>query len=281
MSQSHFTISFPLKSAADARALPDELSPLMPALFQAEDAIGTIHYSRFTVLSDKTFLFLGDFDGEFSQVMTDLAKHAGPVFDAIFQHVVNPPPSPVAEHVSAFVEWTANQLLDPVNVFSAYPDVTVKDIKAMAAAADVTAAGVLNPFLVILNAKSRLAFMEMKLLLRARTRGTQKDLEKVGTPHFAQFVPLEDNQIGFFTVYDGSFDTYIADFTKNIGGTFDLVFKFITSPPPSPCRKHTQEFIDYAAGANRAPIGFYQAYPGLSVQDIHALIADSQAAPAN
>ncbi len=281
MSQSHFTISFPLKSAADARALPDELSPLVPALFQAEDAIGTIHYSRFTVLSDKTFLFLGDFDGEFSQVMTDLVKHAGPVFDSIFQHVVNPPPSPVAEHVSAFVEWTANQLLDPVNVFSAYPDVTVKDIKAMAAAAGVTAAGVLNPFLVILNAKSRLAFMEMKLLLRARTRGTQKDLEKVGTPHFAQFVPLEDNQIGFFTVYDGSFDTYIADFTKNIGGTFDLVFKFITSPPPSPCRKHTQEFIDYAAGANRAPIGFYQAYPGLSVQDIHALIADSQAAPAN
>jgi hypothetical protein len=281
MSQSHFTISFPLKSAADAKALPEVLSPLMPALFQAEDAIGTIHYSRFTVLSDKTFLFLGDFDGEFSQLMTDLAQHAGPVFDAIFQHVVNPPATPVAEHVSAFVDWTANQLLDPVNIFSAYPDVTVKDIKAMAAAADVTATGVLNPFLVILNAKSRLAFMEMKLLLRARTRGTQKDLEKVGTPHFAQFVPLEDNQVGFFTVYDGSFDKYIADFTKNIGGTFDLVFKFITSPPPSPCRKHTQEFIDYAAGANRAPIGFYQAYPGLSVQDIHALIADSQAAPAN
>jgi hypothetical protein len=281
MSQSHFTISFPLKSAADAKALPEVLSPLMPALFQAEDAIGTIHYSRFTVLSDKTFLFLGDFDGEFSQLMTDLAQHAGPVFDAIFQHVVNPPASPVAEHVNAFVDWTANQLLDPVNIFSAYPDVTVKDIKAMAAAADVTGAGVLNPFLVILNAKSRLAFMEMKLLLRARTRGTQKDLEKVGTPHFAQFVPLEDNQVGFFTVYDGSFDKYIADFTKNIGGTFDLVFKFITSPPPSPCRKHTQEFIDYAAGANRAPIGFYQAYPGLSVQDIHALIADSQAAPAN
>ncbi len=203
MSQNHFTLSFPLKSPADAQTLPGQLAPLMPEFFKAEDAIGTIHYSRFTVLSDRTFLFLGDFDGEFSQLMTDLAKHAGPVFDAIFQHVVNPPPSPVAEHVSAFVDWTANQLLDPVNLFSAYPDVTVKDIKAMAAAADVTAAGVLNPFLVILTAKSHLAFLEMKLLLRARTRGTQKDLEKVGTPHFAQFVPLEDNQVGFFTVYDG------------------------------------------------------------------------------
>jgi hypothetical protein len=278
MSQSHFTLSFPLKSPADAKAITEELPPLMPGLFEAEDAIGTIHYSRFTVLSDKTFLFLGDFDGEFSQLMAALATHAGPVFDAIFQHVDRPPPTPVADNADAFVEWTAEHLLHPLNVFTAYPDVTVKEIKALAAAADVTGAGELNPFLVILPAKSRLAYMEMQLLLRARSRGTQRDLEKVGTPHFAQFVPLEDNQIGFFTVYDGNFDTYIADFTKNIGGTFDLVFKFITKPPPSPCRKFTQEFIDYAAAANRAPIGFYQAYPGLSVQDIHALIADSKAA---
>jgi len=89
-------------------------------------------------------------------------------------------------------------------------------------------------------------------------------------------VPLGKNRVGFFTVYDGSFDKYIADFTKYIGEVFDLIFKFIKNPPPSPCRKHLQEFIDYAAGASRAPIGFYEAYPGLSVQDIHALIADSR-----
>ena len=53
----------------------------MPQLFQAADIIGTIHYSRFTVLSEKTLLFLGDFDGEFGQLMSDLALQAGPVFD--------------------------------------------------------------------------------------------------------------------------------------------------------------------------------------------------------
>ena len=94
-------------------------------------------------------------------------------------------------------------------------------------------------------------------------------------------MPLEDNQIGFFTVYDGSFDKYIADFTKNIGPIFDLCFKFTKDAPPSPCRKYLQEFIDFAAGANRAPIGFYQAYPGLTVQDIHALIADSKSQAAS
>jgi hypothetical protein len=281
MSQNHFTLSFPLGSPADAKVLAEQLPPLMPALFQAADAIGTIHYSRFAILSEKTLLFLGDFDGEFTQLMTDIAKHAGPVFDAIFPHVVDPPPTPVADHVDAFVEWTADHLLDAVNLYTAYPGVTAKEIRALAAAAGVNGGGELHPFLVILPMKSRLAFMEVKLILRARGSGTTKDLDKVGTPHFAQFVPLEDNQIGFFTVYDGSFDSYIADFTKNIGQVFDLLFKFTQGAPPSPCRKYLQEFIDFAAGANRTPIGFYQAYPGLSVQDIHALIADSKSQAAS
>jgi len=277
MSQNHFTLSFPLKSPADAKAVAEQLPPLMPGLFQAAETIGTIHYSRFTVLSEKTLLFLGDFDGEFGQLMAGLAQHAGPVFDAIFEHVVNPPPTPVAEHVDAFVEWTAEHLLTAVNLYTAYPDVTAKEIKALASAADVSGAGELHPFLVILPMKSKLAFIEVQLILRARGHGTTRDLDKVGTPHFAQFVPLEDNQIGFFTVYDGSFDKYISDFTKNIGPVFDLIFKFTKGAPPSPCRKYLQEFIDFAAGANRTPIGFYQAYPGLSVQDIHALIADHEA----
>jgi hypothetical protein len=281
MSHNHFTISFPLKTPADAKALAEQLPPLMPALFQAEDTIGTIHYSRFTILSEKTLLFLGDFDGEFGELMAALAKGSGRVFDAIFQHVENPPPTPVANNADAFVEWAAEHLLHAVNIYTAYPDATANEIKALATAAEISGAGELHPFLVILPIKSKLAFLEVQLILRARGHGTTKDLDKVGTPHFAQFVPLEDNQVGFFTVYDGSFDKYIADFTKNIGPVFDLLFKFTKNAPPSPCRKHLQEFIDFASGANRAPIGFYQAYPGLSVQDIHALIADSKSQAAS
>jgi hypothetical protein len=276
--QNHFTLSFPLKSPADATAIAEVLQPLMPGLFEALDTIGTIHYSRFTVLSEKTLLFLADFDGEFTQIMTDLAGHSGPVFDAIFQHVTDPPPTPVAGHVEEFVEWSAKHLLHAVNLYTAYPDATAKEIKALAAAAGVTGTGEQRPFLVILPTKSFLAYMETQLLLKVRGSGITKDLDKVGTPHFAQFIPLEDHQIGFFTVYDGSFDKYISDFTANIGEVFDLLFKFTKGAPPSPCRKHLQEFIDFAAGANRAPIGFYEAYPGLTVQDVHALIADSKAA---
>jgi hypothetical protein len=276
MSQNHFTVSFPLKSPTDAKVLAAQLLALMPDLFKATDTIGRVHYSRFTVLSDKTLLFLGDFDGEFGQLMSNLAKLAGPVFDAIFRHVDNPPSIPIAANPDAFVKWTTAHLLHAVNLYTAYPEVTAKQIKALASAADVSGAGELHPFLVILPIKSYLHFIAVQLILRARGSGTTKDLDKVGTPHFAQFIPLEDKQIGFFTVYDGSFDKYIADFTKNIGEVFDLIFKFTKNPPPSPCRKYLQEFVDFAAGANRTPIGFYQNYPGLSVQDIHALIADSK-----
>jgi hypothetical protein len=277
VSQNHFTVKFPLKTAADSMALAQQLPPLMPALFSAQDANGSVHASRFTILDERTLLFLGDFDGEFAPLMNDLGKRAGPVFDAIFQHVENSPATPVANNVAAFVEWSAAHLLRAATLFSAYPDVSVKDIKALAAKAGVAGAGKQLPFLVILPIKSKLAYVEVELLLHARAHRTQKDLAQVGTPHFAQFIPLENNLIGFFTVYDGSFNDYIADFTKYIGPVFDLIFKFIVNPPPSPCRKHVQEFIDYAAGANRDPIGFYQAYPGLTVQDIHALIADSKA----
>jgi hypothetical protein len=279
MSQSHFTLSFPLKPGTDAEGLSAALAPSMPALFAAQDAIGKIHYSRFTVLSPKTLLFLGDFDSEFTDLMAELARYAGPVFDAVLLHVENPPPAPVAEHAEAFVKWMAERLVSPLNVYTAYAGASVQRIKELAAAADLYGDGATEqqPFLVILPTRHRLAFIEMKLLLRARSRGITKDLDTVGTPHFAQFVPLEDNQVGFFTVYDGSFDDYIADFTKNIGYIFDILFKFTKNPPPSPCRKHLQEFIDFAAGASRKPIGFYQAYPGLSVQDIHALLADAGA----
>src|SRR6266699_4392417 len=141
MNQNHFTLSLPLKSPSDAKLIAEQLQPLMPELFRANDAIGTVHYSRFTVLSEKTLLFLGDFDGEFGRLMADLAKATGPVFDAIFQHVDNPPSTPVADNAEAFVEWTAAHLVHPLNLYTAYPGVTAREIKTLATAAGVTGVG--------------------------------------------------------------------------------------------------------------------------------------------
>jgi hypothetical protein len=273
--QSHFTLSFSLKSSADAKAVAEQLTSLMPELFHAEDCIDAMHYSCFTVLSEKTLLFLGDFDGEFSHLMAELARQAGPVFDAIFQHVERPPCIPVADNPDAFVEWAASHLLGAATLFSAYPEVTAIEVRALALVAEASGERSLNSLLMVLPIQSSFAFMEVQLFLRAREFKTQKELAKIGTSHFAQFVPLENNQIGFFTVYDGPLDQYIVDFAQCLGPVLDRIFRFTEGAPPTPCRKHLLELIDFAAGASRAPIGFYQAYPGLTVEEIHTLIADS------
>jgi len=276
MSQSLFTLGFPLKRETDTKALSDQLAATLPELFKAADEIGLIHYSRFTVLSAKTLLFLGEFDGEFGELMRGLARSAGPVFDAIFPDVDRAPPMPVAENVEAFVDWAAAHLLHAALTFSTHPDLTAKQIKTLISGANVAGSDVQHPFLVILSLKSYLAYIEVELLLPMTSHRIHKDLASVETQHYAQFVPLGNHEIGFFAVYDSTFEKYIADLTKNVGRDFDLIFKFAKDPPPSPCVEHIQEFIDFAASANRSPIGFYQAYPGSGVQDVHALIAESK-----
>ena len=91
MSQSHLVIDFPIKAPANAKALTEELPPLMPDLDKVQDDLGTVHFSSLRVEGDEKLLFLSDIDGEGAQHIERLVEHAGPVFDAIFEHVDDPP----------------------------------------------------------------------------------------------------------------------------------------------------------------------------------------------
>ena len=95
-------------------------------------------------------------------------------------------------------------------------------------------------------------------------------------------MPFENNHLGFFTIFDGDFEKYIQDFADKTSFTFDTLFPHIVGAPPTPVAKNAQAFIQWASENNYPPIGFYSAYPGLSVQDIKALLADrkSQSATA-
>ena len=88
-------------------------------------------------------------------------------------------------------------------------------------------------------------------------------------------VPFEHNHVGFFTVFDGDMEKYIQDFADKTSFTFDALFPHIDGAPPTPVAKNAQAFYQWALDNNYPPIGFYSAYPGLSVQDIRALLADS------
>jgi hypothetical protein len=280
--QSHITITFPIKSPADAKAVADELPPLMPDFAKAQDAIGTIHYSRFLALDDETLLFLADIDGDVETLSGALVKSAGLVFDTIFKHVENLPPTPVASNPAAFTDWVKHHLSNPLITYSAFANASVQDIKSSARAAGFTGSGEQHPLLISLPMKSRLkAFVFEDVVLKAAASKMTAGADSVGTLHFAHFVPLADTHLGFFTVYDGTFEKYMADFTEKIGPVFDLMFKYVADPPPTPVAKNAKAFLDYSGAMNRPGIGFYSAYSGVAVQDVRALLADAKVGAAH
>ena len=92
-------------------------------------------------------------------------------------------------------------------------------------------------------------------------------------------LPFEHNDLGFFTVYDGDFEKYFQDFADKISDVFDAVFAHVDGAPPTPVAKNAQAFYQWGLDNNYPAIGFYSAYPGLSVQDVRALLADYRTSP--
>ncbi len=276
--QSHLTIEFPIKSPADATAVRAELPPLMAAFAKAQDTVGSVHYSRFLVLNDQTLLFLADIDGDEEKLSADLAKFAGQVFDTIFKHAEQPPPTPVANNPTAFIRWMKHHSLTPSIVYSACGNSSVQEIQACARVAEFTGGCEQHPLLVSLPLKSSLkAFVLEDLVLRAAKGKMDAGADSVGTLHFCHFVPLADNHLGFFTVFDGAFDKYIKDFTEQMGPVFDVLFEYVSDPPATPVAKNAHAFLKYATASDLPPIGFYSSYRGLAVQDIKTLLADAKA----
>ena len=166
MSQSHLVIDFPIKGPANAKALPEELPPLMPDLAKAQDDLGTVHFSRFMVEGDEKLLFLSDIDGEVDQHIERLVESAGPVFDAIFKHVDDPPPTPVASNPERVIKWLKHHVREPLDTYFAYEDASVQDIKACARAAGFTGNTSQGPLLTYMAFKSRLQAFAVKLVAR-------------------------------------------------------------------------------------------------------------------
>ena len=280
MSQSHLLIDFPIKGPANAKALPQELPPLMPDLAKAQDDLGTVHFSRFMVEGDERLLFLSDIDGETDEHIERLVENAGPVLDAIFTHVDDPPGTPVAHKSQKAIEWLKDHVREPLDTYFAYPDASVQDIKECAHAAGFTSNTSQSPLLTYMTVKSRLQGIALKLGTRSIKDKGKEASDSLGTLHFSHWVPFESNHIGFFTVYDGDMEKYFQDFADKTSFVFDAVFPHVDDAPPTPVAKNVEAFYQWGLDNNYPAIGFYSAYPGLSVQDIRALLADYRTTPA-
>ena len=130
--QSPFFLIFPIKSTADMQRLALTLPPLFPKLFDAADAIGTLHFARFVALGETTLAFVSEYDGELRDYVMDFTKFLGPIFDTVFAHVIDPPPRPVAKNAEALIDWVKAHNVEPLAFYCAYPQLSVGDIKALA-----------------------------------------------------------------------------------------------------------------------------------------------------
>jgi hypothetical protein len=252
----------------------------MPGLATAQDDIGTVHFSRFMVEEDEQrLLFLSDIDGEDAPHIERLVASAAPVFDAIFEHVDDPPATPVASSPQKVIKWLKHHVREPLDTYFAYEDASVQDIKACAQAAGVTSTTAQSPLLTYMTIKSRLQGFALKLAARSIREDAYAASDSLGTLHFSHWVPFPHNHLGFFTIFDGDFAKYIQDFAEKTSFVFDAVFPHVTGGPPTPVAKNADAFYEWALENNHPAIGFYSAYPGLGVQDIRALLADARETP--
>ena len=272
--KNHLALDFPIKAPASAKALTEELPPLMPDFARTQDEMGTVHFSRFMVKGDEKLLFLSDIDGEIDKHIERLVERAGPVFDTIFKHVEDPPAAAETRTPESVSKWLKRHIKEPLDTYFAF-DASVQDIKAVARAAGFTGNTLQSPLLTYMSFKSRVQGFVMRLLgpTLVGEKGHRAS-DSIGTLHVAHFLPFEGNHLGFFTVYDGDFEKYIQDFADKNSLVFDTLFPNVVGAPPTPVAKNAQAFIQWARANNYPAIGFYSAYPGLSVQDIRALLAD-------
>ena len=281
MSQSHLVIDFPIKGAAIAKALPEELPPLMPDLAKAQDDLGTVHFSRFMVEGDEKLIFLSDIDDEVDEHIERLVDSAGPVLDAIFEHVADPPATPVADDPERAVKWLKRHVREPLDTYFAYGDASVQDIKACAREAGFTGETSQDTLLTYMTFKSRLQGFVLKLvagaLLDEKALKHRMLLGRCMSPTLSPSSTTTSASSRSSTV---TWRSTSRTLRTRPSFTFDALFPHVVGAPPTPVAKNAQAFYQWGLDSNYPAIGFYSAYPGLSVQDIRALLADSRTSPA-
>ena len=275
MSQNHLVVDFPIKAPANAKALPKELQSLTPELARAQDDLGTVHFSRFMVEGDERLLFLSDIDDDVDDHIERLVESAWPVLDAIFEHVDGPPAASVSSDPPRVAKWLKRHVREPLDTYFAYDDASVREIKESAREAGFTGSTAQNCLLTYMTFKSRLQAFALKLVAGALVGDKgKKASDAIGTLHVAHWVAFENNHLGFFTVFDGDMEKYFQDFADHSAFVFDALFPHVVGAPPTPVGKNARAFYEWGVQNNYPAIGFYSAYPGLSVQDVRALLAD-------
>ena len=260
----------PIKSWLEVKEIYAGLVLQQREALKAADEVGTLHFYRFVDFHEHNQTgFFSAFDGSLQKYIEDFAKYLGSFFNAIFKHVVDAPSLPVEKNVDSFYEWVATNNLSGFGFYSAYPNLSVQDIRTRAGIAHGAVHKALqSPLTLIMPPKSPTHLGAAGKLITNVWPEFVKEANNIGTIHFARFVPLGTTALAYISEYDGDFDKHMQDLSSHLGPLFDEVFENIVDSPPAPVEKNAKTFASWVSTHNIKPELFYSAYPSLSVQDI-------------
>lgn len=133
--QSPLTLALSVKSPAHLAAASQLIAQSLPKMYEAADTIGRVHFARFVPMGTTALVFVSEYDGDLEKHIQDLTMNLGPLFDKIFESVVDPPPTPAQKNAPAFAHWVKAHNIKTWAFYSAYPSLSVQDIRAGAAKA--------------------------------------------------------------------------------------------------------------------------------------------------
>lgn len=271
--QTPLNLLMPVKSWLKFKELDAVVHLKLQEMAKSADEIGTLHFARFVDFKDHDQLgFFTAYDGDFTTYMQDFLKYLGPVFNFLMESVVNPSPIPVEKNADAWMKWTADHSLEGIGFYSAYPTLSVQDIRAKEGGGKGATGKAVeqSPLTLLFIAKSPNHLAAMSQLLEQSLPKLYESANAIGTVHFARILPLGTKGLALVAEHDGSPEKLAQDLSAKLGPVFDQVFENVVAAPPTPVQKNVPSFVKWTNDHNLKPWAFYSAFPTLTVQDIRA-----------
>jgi hypothetical protein len=242
-------------------------------MVDGREELRTLHFARFVELHDHNQLgYFTVFDGDFRNYLADFIPYLGPAFDLLFKHVVDGPPVPCERNIEAFIDWSSAHHRESIGFYSAYPALSVKEIRTQAAidVGGIESSGQ-SSLTLPLRAKSPTHFAALTQSLTGYLPDLYAALDAIGTVNFFRWVPLDTQALIVVAEYGGKLQELAECFSTHLGPVFDEIFQKVFDCPALPVGNNRSEFTAWITRRNLKTWGLYSAYPSLSVQRIRAM----------
>jgi hypothetical protein len=131
--QHGLNLFLPLKSPVQMPALLALIAKAKPAVFKELAQLDYVHFARFLPSPDGSTLWvITTFDGPLDPYILVFVGTIGDAFTVMLYYIKGAPPLPVKRYPREFIAFVHAHNIPQADVWSAYPDLTVIDIRAQA-----------------------------------------------------------------------------------------------------------------------------------------------------